>query len=271
MCSQLKASCVLNEGENLPVLSDTCDLNDSDNLPVLSDTGDHPAQCDPIIGNQSSQPHPYFKKESLSFYNINSFNARSLKNKLGELQCLLKTSNSDINCITETWLNPSIQDSVVIGDTNFSIFRKDRFDNREGGGVCVLINDATVKAVPVLIPPKFVALELIAVDIISSTSVFRLFVAYRPPCGSDLDPISLAYTSLPCECIESLIPVNSTFVLCGDFNFPKINWSSSSNVLTNLNSCSGIFVDFFINTFYLNLSLTQQGIPLIRVTRQFST
>ena len=59
--------------------------------------------------------------------------------------------------------------------------------------------------------------------------------------------MSLSYISLLCECIESLIPLNSTFVLCGDFNFPKITWSNDHNILTNVNSCSGIFLNLYYN------------------------
>ena len=65
--------------------------------------------------------------------------------------------------------------SVVISGRNFSIFRKDRPSSREGGGVCILINNATVTAVPVLVPSKFESLELVATDIVSATSRFDMY------------------------------------------------------------------------------------------------
>jgi hypothetical protein len=85
----------------------------------------------------------------------------------------LNTTNPDIVGVTESWLNSTISDSVIISDTNFSIFRKDRIDTRVGGGVCILVNNATVKTVPVQIPPRFDSLELVAVDIITGTSIFN--------------------------------------------------------------------------------------------------
>jgi len=182
---------------------------------------------------------------SLSLYTINLFNARSLKNKLYELHCHLNDNNPDILCITETWLNSSLPDSVVLSDSNFSLFRKDRSNGREGGGVCILTNNATVKAVPVHVPTKFESLELVVIDIVDTAACFRLFVVYRPPSSSDYDPESLSYVSLLCECIDSLIPLNSTFVICGDFNFPKITWSNDHNILTNVNSCSGTFLNLY--------------------------
>lgn len=187
---------------------------------------------------------------SLLFYNIELINARSLKNKIHELHYKL-SHNLDIVCITETWLNSSISNSVIVSDTNFSIYRKDRVGNREGGGVCILTNNASVLVNPVNLPVKYLSLELIVVDIVSREPQhkgFRLFVAYRPPCNSDSDPNSVSYTTLLCECIESLYPINSTIVLCGDFNFPRINWSSNNNVFTNANSCSGVFINFFLQT-----------------------
>ena len=95
----------------------------------------------------------------MSLYNVNLFNARSLKNKICDLHCHLNNNNLDIVCITETWLHSSTPDSVVIGDTDFSIFRKDRCNNREGGGVCILVNTSSVKAVPVHVPIEFDSLE----------------------------------------------------------------------------------------------------------------
>jgi hypothetical protein len=78
----------------------------------------------------------------------------------------------------------------------------------------------------------FESLELVVIDIVSSASFFRLFVVHRPPCTSDYDPVSLSYVSLLCESNNSLIPLNSTFVICGDFNFRKITWSNDHNILT---------------------------------------
>ena len=86
MCSQLKARCVLNESENLPVLSDTCDLNESDNLPVLLDTGDHPVQSDC----------------NMFSLKVELLNARSIKNKLHDILYLLNVTKPDVICITET-------------------------------------------------------------------------------------------------------------------------------------------------------------------------
>jgi len=100
---------------------------------------------------------------------------KAFKNKLGELDCHLNTFNTDIICITETWLHPSLPDSVVISDINY-FFCKDRCNDREGGGVCILINNSTVKAVPYMY--LLTSIHWMLFLSVSSESNFRLFVVY---------------------------------------------------------------------------------------------
>jgi hypothetical protein len=170
-------------------------------------------------------------------YNVELLNARRLKNKIHELHFKLITPNSllDIVCITETWLNSS----QFIAKIELIFVKVE---------VCVLSNNASVRIVQLNFATKYHSLEFVVVDVLSREALaksFRLFVAYRPPSSSDSDSASLAYTTLFCECIESLYPTNSTIVLCGDFNFPRINRLNNKKVLTNVKTCSGIFIEFF--------------------------
>lgn len=118
--------------------------------------------------------------------------------------------------------------------------------------MCILVNTQTVKSVSVALACAYDAIELVAIDVLSAGGKFRLAVCYRPPSSSDRDNASLAYTSLLCNCIESIYPANSTFVLCGDLNFPKINWSNNNHVLSDSTTCSGIFLSM-----YFKLSFVQ--------------
>ena len=59
-------------------------------------------------------------------------NARTVKNKIAELQTLTEQFNPDIICITETWLEEGIQ-NANLGLKNYNIFRRDR--NLHGGGI----------------------------------------------------------------------------------------------------------------------------------------
>ncbi|CAJ0950869.1 unnamed protein product [Ranitomeya imitator] len=63
-------------------------------------------------------------------------NARSLTNKMEELEAEISTGNFDIVGITETWLDESYDWAVNL--QGYSLFRKDR-KNRRGGGVCLYV------------------------------------------------------------------------------------------------------------------------------------
>ena len=65
------------------------------------------------------------------------FNARSIVNKLDELQLYIDKETADIIGITETWLNEEISD-VELNINDYTIFRHDRL-NKTGGGVILLI------------------------------------------------------------------------------------------------------------------------------------
>jgi hypothetical protein len=81
-------------------------------------------------------------------------------------------------------------------------------------------------------------------DIISTSSKFRLFVCYRPP-SSDTDLAAVRYISDLCNCVNRLYPLNGTVIICGDFNFPSIDWSADSSLLTSNVTCTGIFLEFY--------------------------
>ena len=65
-------------------------------------------------------------------------NVRSLVPKVDELEQTIKMNDADMICLTETWLHPSILDSVLFL-SNYVLFRKDRLSSI-GGGVCIYVN-----------------------------------------------------------------------------------------------------------------------------------
>lgn len=188
-------------------------------------------------------------------------NARSINSidKINKLHHLLDTVKYDIVCITESWLDSSTPNSVLLHDCDYSIFRKDRPSDKIGGGVCILTKNSTITAVHVPLPGLFNGLEIVCIDILSSASAsstkltldFRLMLCYRPP-SSNTATDSVQYASLMCQCIEAMYPPNSVLLLCGDFNLPKISWSNTRNILCNDATVNGRFIDL-----YYKLSLHQ--------------
>jgi len=169
-------------------------------------------------------------------------NARSIKNKLHDLHYYLTNESPDILCITESWLLPACPNSLVVADCNYTVFRRDRVD-ATGGGVCILLNNNTVIGTEINIPAIYSHLELVAVDICTSLTKVKLFVCYRAP-SSECDPPAMSYIKDMCSCLKQLSKAGCTTLICGDFNFPKIDWQNDTNKLLG-ETCSGIFCNFF--------------------------
>ena len=66
------------------------------------------------------------------------FNARSIKNKLPELELLIKEENIDVLGISETWLFNDISDNKI-SFNEYSLFRCDRNDPVKTRGSDVLL------------------------------------------------------------------------------------------------------------------------------------
>lgn len=144
-------------------------------------------------------------------------------------------------CIVESWLSASTPNSLLVDDTNYSVFRKDR-PSSPHGGACLLVNNATIKATPVDIDDKYLDTDVLCVDIINLYAPIRIIVGYRSP-SSDTDADAINHTKHFIECLMSLCEVDMSIVIIGDLNFPTINWSKL-NFLVDNDRCSTLFSMF---------------------------
>ena len=64
---------------------------------------------------------------------IDHINAQSVQSHIDEIRLMVKDRDSDILCISESWLLPIIQDNYI-DIPSFNVFR---CDAGRGGGVCV--------------------------------------------------------------------------------------------------------------------------------------
>ena len=76
------------------------------------------------------------------------YNARSVVNKVDWLSLDVDVEKYDIVSITETWLDPTIPDSLVLPADKYNCYRKDR--NRSGGGICMFVKNHILAVVPSL-------------------------------------------------------------------------------------------------------------------------
>lgn len=74
------------------------------------------------------------RRGCLGKLNCICFNARSVTNKLAELELLLKCEKPDLVGITETWANSGISDGELSFE-GYTLFRRDREEGNKKGGV----------------------------------------------------------------------------------------------------------------------------------------
>ena len=74
-----------------------------------------------------------------NFPKVLFLNARSIRNKVSDLQALLLLDSFDVVVMVETWLDRNYQD-FELNLEDYNIFRKDRC-NRRGGGVLIAVRN----------------------------------------------------------------------------------------------------------------------------------
>ena len=149
-------------------------------------------------------------------------NARSIMNKLDELELYLTQEKPDIVGITETWTYEDIQESEICME-GYTLLRKDRVigDKSRGGGVALYIkNEFRVTTRDDLIEANFPESIWCNIEIGGETTVVG--VCYRPPSSSR-------------ACDEALYELitrasRGKVLIMGDFNFPELDWAKAETL-----------------------------------------
>ncbi|KAK3085363.1 hypothetical protein FSP39_002164 [Pinctada imbricata] len=118
-----------------------------------------------------------FKRKGLHFLHLN---ARSLVNKISELQIIASESKAAIISVTESWLDDSVT-NVEVNIDGYAILRRDR--NRAGGGVCVYIRE-DLAFTPVQIDDSNDEILIIQLLLPKSKPIY-IGTCYRPPHQTD--------------------------------------------------------------------------------------
>lgn len=150
------------------------------------------------------------------------FNARSIMNKLDELELYLTQEKPDIVGITETWTFEDVQDSEIDME-GYTLLRKDRVvgDKMRGGGVALYIkNEISIIARDDLTQANFQESVWCNIDIGGETTLIG--ICYRPPSNNKTCD----------EAMYELIAKASSenVLIMGDFNFPELNWAKSESL-----------------------------------------
>ena len=151
------------------------------------------------------------------------FNARSIVNKIDELEIYTKEEDLDIIGVTETWLSDEILTSEYSLE-GYTLLRKDRKDlvKTRGGGVALYVkNEINIVEREDINEQLFP--ESLWCELVFKGEKTLLGVCYRPP-------DSLAVNN---EALYSLLNKvgRENVVIMGDFNFAELRWDNSSNTL----------------------------------------
>ena len=188
-------------------------------------------------GDVESNPGPL--TQNLSILNGLLINARSIRNKVPQLQTLLNVYNIDFVAVTETWLDSSVNTSEIF-DSSYQVHRKDR-PYKKGGGVLIAFKSCfKVMQRDDLTTSSNTHNEILAVDILCKRLGKIVFiVCYRPPDDCSDEFVSNLKTTLQTCSVAGL----NNICLLGDLNLPNVNWINMSP------SCGSTFDTEMCNIF----------------------
>ena len=165
-----------------------------------------------LAGDINLNPGPV---PSLNLAHLNTRSVASVTNDLNKPAALLdfiSDNKIDILTLSETWLQPDSQPSILnsITPDNYSLLHAPRLSGR-GGGIAVLYRSfLRLTSVPI---PTFNSFEALCTRLTISSTSFTILTIYRPFTSSSLfiDEFSTL--------LEDLISSPSELIILGDFNF----------------------------------------------------
>ena len=134
--------------------------------------------------------------------------------KLILFQNLVYANQFDIVCVCETWLNEDVLDNEIL--QGYTIYRNDR-SNYRGGGVLLAIKSDLRSLRRNQLEGTHCELVMVEVFPLGRPKLI-IGVFYRPP-NDNTDSLLDLRSSL------DILDESCRFILVGDFNLPRINWS----------------------------------------------
>ena len=195
-------------------------------------------------GDVATNPGP--DGHSKSVLNCYLQNVRSLKavnndgisneNKMSDLQDIVYSRDLDIICLTETWLNDSINNREIF-PLGYNIYRKDRL-TRVGGGVLIAVKSCYCSSELHMTSD----LEIVLVEIeLTRNRNLLLINCYNPPNSTDFIPkLTSLFTSI------QFLSYSGVY-LVGDFNFPEITWINGSGFTNSTTGDNELFVNLTLD------------------------
>jgi exonuclease III len=162
---------------------------------------------------------------------ISQLNVRSLYPKIEEIRFLLESTNFDIFCITESWLDSTISNSEIQVD-GYDIIRRDR--NRNGGGVALYVNENITYKVREDLSLDNIECLWVEVPGCEDKTPILVCVMYRPPSADS------EYYEHMIDCLSRAVAENNDILVLGDLNY---DYKLDDNLNTNpINYLENLFM-----------------------------
>ena len=168
-------------------------------------------------------------------------NCRSVVNKTEELEHICNTLQPDIVCLTETWLDESVQ-TQSCSPTGYRMIRKDRSDEykqkygrNKGGGVAICYKEHIKVEKKDYITEE--CEEILWVQVKAKES-FILGLVYRAD-YTDLLNEKQGECKLE-ENIRKVSEITNRVIIAGDFNIDNLCPNTNSEQLKNIYKCYGL-------------------------------
>ena len=117
------------------------------------------------------------RPKSTQSVNCALINARSIRNKLNQLETFVITKKLSLLCITETWLSDVDPENILLALGKFDVYVCNR--STRGGG-CAILCDPDKISSKLIANINGTGYELLVIDLYFPVNL-RVFCAYRAP------------------------------------------------------------------------------------------
>lgn len=162
-----------------------------------------------------------------SQFNLTYQNVRGLRTKTHTLTSNIANVDSDIICITESWLNDTVNDAELCSN-EFQVFRRDRNYSACGtmrGGGCLMFIRNNISAVRAQIFESNIDfIEDLWIKIDTHSSPLYICTIYITPTTDHI-----RYTEHFQGVVDAIdkMDVNARIIIVGDYNLSNIGWTNS--------------------------------------------
>ena len=148
-------------------------------------------------------------------------NARSIVKKVSDIEVYVETEHPDILLITESWLKEEISNNEI-QINGYNILRRDRIGSIGGG--CLIYYAKALNVKEISLPNNVINsepyIQTLWMQISTHSITQTIGLCYNSPSSSLEEKTELNSQ------IKEACSIYKDVIICGDFNYPNINWET---------------------------------------------